>query len=158
MPRTSRSRPRKAAPANQYYVFEIGAWELEHLLSVNSDRYRDGPYNEHLTIEFTGTCVHPEALKGRTVRFDIAGKRDMLQPEVFQRDPEWKPRCIGALETNPSGGWFYFSVPHDSMACILTAFAHGLFRYVSLWGPALKRGKSLCTSVHLLRSVDLNEL
>jgi len=69
-----------------------------------------------------------------------------------------KPLCIGERETRPSGGRFWCSVPHDDLPFILTAFAHGLFRYISLWGPALKRGESLCISVHLMQSVDPDEL
>lgn len=158
MPRAPRKRGRARTPPSQSYVFEIKDWEPSHLLNVNQKRNGEGPCNEYVTIEFLGSCIHPEALKARTVRFDISGRREMLEPEVYRRDPAWKPLCIGLLESHPSGGRFYFSVPHDNMAFILSAFAHGCFRYISLWGPALKRGKSLCMSVHLTRSVDLDEL
>jgi hypothetical protein len=158
MPRALPQPQKPTASPHESYVFEIKEWEPSHLLSVNQDRYREGAYSEYLTIEFAGLGIHPDAIKGRTVRFDISGRRDMLEPDAYRRDPRWRPLCVGALETHRSVGQFYFSVPHDDMAFLLFAFVHGQFRYISLWGPVMKRGKSLCSSVHFMRSVDLSEL
>ena len=80
-----------------------------------------------------------------------------MHPAIMNREPDWRPNCVGALALPPSGGDFYLTVPLENMAFLLTAFAQGMFRYISLWGPQLSRGKSLCTSVQLLPTIDLND-
>jgi hypothetical protein len=158
MPPKPVKRSRRETPSHQSYVFEIGAWEPSYLLSVNFDRYMDEAYNEYVIIKFAGVCIHPETLRGRTVEFHLAARRDMLVPEALRRNPDWRPLCVGSLELGRSSGRFSFSVPSQSMPSILTAFTHSMYRFVYLWGPTLKRGKSLCTSVHLLRSIDPDDL
>jgi len=61
------------------------------------------------------------------------------------------------LELPPSGGRFYAAIPFESFPNLLTAMAHGLYRYIVPHGPALARGKSLFGSIHLIRSIDLDD-
>jgi hypothetical protein len=62
------------------------------------------------------------------------------------------------LETHPSSGHCYFSVPFDVIPYAATLLANGLLRFISLYGPALSCSKSYCRSLHLSRAVDLAEL
>ena len=142
----------------QSFVFEIKDWRPSYLLSVNHDRYRPGLYSEYVTIEFESTCVFPPALAGRPLRSHVGADRDFLEPSILRIQPDFKPRCVGLLDLPPTGGRFDFAVPFETMGMLLPGFAHGHYRYLSLWGPVLKRGKSLCTTLHLERSVDLDEL
>ena len=139
------------------YVFEIVRWEPTYSLSVDQSRDRTGPFSEHAIIEIYATCLLPRKLAGRTIQLSLAGRRDILSPPVYRHDPEWIPHCVGLLELRPSGGSFYASVPHDSLPFLLESLAHRMCRYVLLYGPPLSRGKSLCTSLELERSVDLED-
>jgi hypothetical protein len=57
----------------------------------------------------------------------------------------------------PTAGRFYASIPHDSLAGFMTAMAHGLYRYILLYGPPLVRGKSLCNSLDFKRTIDVDD-
>lgn len=141
-----------------HFIFEIIRWEPGYSLSVDNRRDRKGPYNEFAHLAVHTACTFPETLAGRAAYFQLSGKRDCLEPEVFQRDPSWNARCVGMLELPPSRGCFYTSVPHDSLLFLLTSLSHGLFRFVMLYGPILSRGKSFCSSMELLKSVDPEDL
>lgn len=157
MPRAKSRRRKSAAPEFQTYLFEVKEWEPTYSLSVNHDRREDKPYSEHVTIHFVAPCIFPLPLAGRLIDFHFFGERDHMRPLIFQRDPDWRPLCVGSLEFRPEQGNFYSSVPLENLPFILTAFAHGKFRFVSLWGPTLKRNKSLCTSMSFEQSVNLDE-
>jgi hypothetical protein len=148
---------RRKQKISESFIFEIVRWSPSYFFSVDSNKHRDGPYNEHAGIEIEATCIFPETLKGRSAQFEIAGSRDCLTPWSYKNDPDWVPRCVGELVLHPTRGRFYTSVPHDSLPFVLTAFAHDLFRYVLVYGPPLNRSKSLCSSFHLMQSVDLEE-
>lgn len=150
-----RGRPRKLEMLT--YIFEFRDVEPSYLLSINHEKYADAPYSEYASINVKASCIHPDNLAGRQLGLDITGRRDFLSPEVFKREPCWRPRCVGALRLPPSGGEFYLPLPQDSLPFIQAAILHKEFRFLSLWGPPLRWGKSLCTSARLLRSVDLSE-
>jgi hypothetical protein len=141
----------------QTFIFEINEWEPDYLLSVNHDRHRDGPYSEYVNIKMTAPCIFPEQLAGRVAQVHIMGQRKFLDPEIYRRDRDWKPLCVAGLHLPPSSGEFYLAVPLENMPFLLTAFTHGLFRFISLWGPPLKRSNSLCTTVNFMRTVDLSD-
>jgi len=112
---------------------------------------------EHSGLELEGSCVHPQIFVGRRVAFRVWTRRDCRQPDIFKRDPEWTPRCVGQLELPPSIGRFYMSVPHESFPSLLTGLAAGLFRFILLWGLPLCRGQSPCQSVQWAQSVNLED-
>lgn len=85
------------------------------------------------------------------------GDRDGIKAAVLKHNPSWMPRCVGLLTLRPSGGHFYMSVPHENLCILATTLAHGLFRFVDVYGPALSYGKSECSSFRLARSVDLED-
>lgn len=157
MARTSKRVRTKRQTTPQYFIFEIAEWQPTYILSVNHDRYRDSAYREHAGIELQASCIFPRNLAGRVARFNIAGQRDCLMPEVFKRDSSWTPRCVGALELKPSQGHFYTSVPHESLPFLTTLFSHGAIRFVVLYGASMSRGRSLCSSFQLERAVNLED-
>jgi len=142
----------------EYFIFEIKKLEASYSLSINSNHQSDeGPYNEHMSIEFDAKCIYPKKFDGVMARVDVVGKRDCLEPKIYQNNSDWKPRCVGCLELSPAGGRFYISVPHESMSFILDALTHNMFRFLSLWGPPLKRGKSLCLEFRFIQSINLED-
>ena len=157
MPRT-RTKPRKTRPLPmQYYIFEITGWQPSYLFSVNSDTYREGCWREYAEIDAQGVCIYPEPLVGRPAKITFSGDRECLQPTILRHQPDWKPRCVGSLEMSATDGQFYTSVPYDALSFLVQALASGAFKFVLLWGPALYRRKSLCMSMELAQSVDLND-
>jgi hypothetical protein len=110
MPRITKRAGRQRPPLPQSFIFEIKEWEPGYILSVNHDKYRDTVYSEHTDLELKTECIFPSKLAGRSALFVIMSGRDCLVPEIFRRDPEWRPRCVGLLELHPSGGRFYMSV------------------------------------------------
>lgn len=157
MPKASkRARSRQVMPP-EYFIFEIGEMQPTYILSVDHDRYRENSYSEHTGIEFQAACMFPNKLAGRSVVFNLAGERGFLQPEAFKRDSSWKPRCVGALEIKPDRGMFYSAVPYESLPFLTTLFAHREVRYVVLYGEPMSRGKSLCVSMQLEKSVSLED-
>lgn len=156
MPR-KQLKHRKTEP-NQSYVFEIVDWEPHYSLSLNRDRRDERLYNEYINIQFTGACVFPKPLVGRTAQFHVAGERNFMTPMIVQYQPDWQPRCVGELELRPSTGHFYTSMPIENLGFVLSAFEHSLFRYVCLWGPSLKWSKSLCLSMSFDKAVNFEEL
>lgn len=156
----SPARLKKQKPVRETaecYIFRIDAWKPGYIFSVDSSTHRAGPYSEHLGLEVDATCVFPGKLTGREVQISLAGRRDCLSPFAYQQDVEWVPRCIGALEFPPSGGKFYTSVPHDSVAALTVSLAHHMYRYILLYGPPLSRGRSLCFSMQFEKSVNLDD-
>ena len=157
MPRSIGKRRKPRYEPSEIYIFEIARWEPTYGLSVDPSRDRAGPYSEHAILEIQATCILPRKLAGRTAQFSLAGQRDFLSPPDYKHDPKWTPRCIGLLELPPSGGRFYALVPHDSLPMLMASLALRMCRYILLFGPPLSRGKSLCTSLQLERSVDLED-
>lgn len=154
---TAKKRGRPHASPMTHFIFEIQKWDLSYGLSVDNRRDRDGPYNETTLIEVEALCVLPKPIAGRKTILQVFGKRDSLEPEVYRRDPHWNARSVGFLDLPRSEGNFYTSMPHDSFPILLTSLAHGLLRYIVLYGPALSRGKSFCTYIEWRRSVDFEQ-
>ena len=157
MPKSAKKAKKEVVPAPGYFIFEIKEWEPTYSLSVNYDKFRDTAYREHVGLDIDAVCVFPPPLAGRETRFNLAAERNCLTPEIFKQDSDWKPRCVGLLDLPPANGRFYLSVPHESISVVITALAHGLFRYVETYGPPLKRSKSLCSEFRFVQSVDLEE-
>lgn len=157
MPQGAEKRRKQPTPSMQHFIFEIKEWKPSYLFSIDHSRYRDGPFSEHVGIELEASCIFPEDLVARNVMFHVAGKRDCLEPEILRHDPDWKPRCVGLLELPPERGTFLTSVPHESLAVLLIALAHGLLRFILLYGPPLSRRKSLCSSIEWASSVNLED-
>lgn len=139
----------------QNFVFEIEAWKPEYSWSVNQDKFADAPYREYLTIDLHTNCIFPAKFAGRQVLFALLGDRCGFVPTAFQRDPEWRPRCVGLLSLRPGDAHFYVGVPLENFGLMVTAMAHGLFRFISVYGPPLRYGKSECSSITFLKSVNL---
>ena len=156
MTRTAK-KTRREDVSPESYIFEIVKWEPSYFLTVGDRKHREGPYYEHAGLDIEASCIFPENMKGRAANFHVAGARDCLTPRAYQNDPEWTPRCVGELELSPSYGRFYTSIPHDSLAVVLSTFAHGLFKFILVYGPTLKRNKSLCSSMHFMQNVNLEE-
>jgi hypothetical protein len=157
MPRT-RKKARKARELPmQHYIFEIKGWEPSYLFSVAHGRYETECYSEYADIELEGLCVFPETLAGRVTKIMLSGRRDCLEPRILQHDPDWKPRCIGGLEMSATDGRFDATVPYDALPFLMQAIALREFRYLLAWGPALYRRKSLCTTMHFEKEVDLKD-
>ena len=150
-------RPRKPKPTYEMYIFEIRDFEPSYRLSVNHTKLDHAPYHEHVSVTFQAVCIHPPKVAGRTARFDLVAERNVFEPWAWKEDNDWRPRCVGLLELPPSGGRFYVAMPNDSLSWVLAALGQGAFHYVSLWGPALSRGKSLCQSVEFHQTIDLSE-
>jgi hypothetical protein len=89
--------------------------------------------------------------------FNLVADRELLTPYAWKKDHDWRPNGVGLLELPPKLGRFYCHIPHDSLPVLLTSMAHGLYRYVVLRGPVLKRGKSLSNSISFARTIDLDE-
>lgn len=157
MPRSRATSGKARAPEMQTFLFEIKAWEPEYSWSINQDKVRESPYREYLALELHTTCIFPEKLVGRDALFVLMADRDRISPSVFQRDPGWKPRCVGLLTLRPNDGHFYMRLPHENFVTLLTTLAHGLFRFVDVYGPVLSYGKSECSSFRFVRSVDLED-
>jgi hypothetical protein len=151
-------KTRKIPPAMyESYIFEITRFEPTYSLSVEHRKHHDGPYWEHADIAFDASCLFPAKVAGRTANFTLVAERDFWTPYQWQQDHDWRPLGVGMLELSPSHGRFYSHIPFDSMPGFVTAMAHGLYRYALLSGPPLKRGKSLCRSIHFSRMIDLDD-
>jgi hypothetical protein len=149
------AKPKPVMPV--HYVFEIAGFEPTYMLSVNPRRDDDKPWWEHLSLEFATVCRLPERLAERPATFQLVADREFWTPYAWRRDHDWRPLGVGLLEISPMAGRFYASIPNDSMPTFMTAMAHGLYRYVLLYGPPLKRGKSLCTSLDFRRAIDFDD-
>ncbi len=152
MPRKKAHKKRTAD--HQLLIFEIKAWEPTYSFSVNRMDDREGDYSEYAELHLDTLCVYPDAYSGRTAKMIASSRRGLFAPPNPRRDPSEKPNSIGLLHLPPSGGSFYGRIPHDSMSYLLSAIAEGLFRYVMLSGPSLKRGHSQPTEVHFARTDD----
>jgi hypothetical protein len=150
-------RRRKLKPTYEMYIFEIRTFAPSYSLSVNRMKFDHSPYREHVSVTFEGVCIHPKRMIGRVTRFDLVGDRSVFEPWEWRQDKDWRPNCVGLLELPPTGGRFYVAMPNDSLAWVAAALGQGAFNYVSLWGPALSRGKSLCQSVEFHQTIDLTE-
>jgi hypothetical protein len=149
-------RSRKAPPpAFESYIFEITSFAPSYGLSVEHRKYADGPWWEHAEIEIDATCLFPASLAERTATFTLVADREFWTPYDWQKDHAWRPNGVGLLEVSPTQGRFYAPIAFESMPGLLTAMAHGLYRYILLYGPPLKRRKSLCTSIRFSRTIDL---
>jgi len=157
MPRSRAKSGKTRTPEMQSYLFEIKQWKPEYSWSINQDKVRDVPYREYLTLELHTTCIFPKKLVPREALFVLMADRDRINPTVFQHDPDWTPRCVGLLTLRPNGGHFYMGLPHENFATMLAALAHGLFRFVDVYGPVLSYGKSECSSFRFVRSVNLED-
>jgi hypothetical protein len=151
MPRKARARP----AAITLLIFEIERWEPEYHFSINGHRDRDGPYSEITLIEVHTVCRYPKKVVGRPARFDLYAERDMWEPSAWDRDR--RPSDIGYLELPPSNGRCFARLPHESMSGLMTALAHGRFRYVSLHSAPLLRGRCLCHSIGFSTDEGLDE-
>lgn len=157
MARKSAKRGRQPLPAMQHYFLSIDRWEPSYGFGVDNANWRRGPYREHVELVLRTTCIFPEKLVGKEVEVRVVGERDVLEPEVYKRDPDWKSNGIGALEMYPDYGRFYAALPHDGMTFVLVGLSQGMFKLVELYGPVLRYRKSLCTSIDFMREVDLSE-
>ena len=145
MGRKPRQRARESAAL---FIFEITDWAPSYHFSVNGLPDRDSAYSEITLVEVDAVCRYPEKkLSGRTAHFSIYGDRGLLEPAQWRRTPDWRPSHVAHLELPPSGGRCYARLPIDSVGRLMAGFAHKRFRYVSLLGVELKRGRSLCTSI-----------
>ncbi len=145
----------KANPVSSInYIFEITDFEPTYMLSVNPGADDENPWWEHASLGLSTVCRHPETIAGRPAAFELAADRAFWSPSELRHRPGWQPLGVGMLELTPRGGRFYASIPHDSLSMFLTAFANGLFRFIVLNGPPLRRGKSLCTSFEFKRAMD----
>lgn len=153
----SRPKAKSPQPATESFAFEITDFEPSYMLSVNHRAYEEKPLWEHTSVVMTAVCLLPKKVAGRTARFELVAERDAWTPTSWQRDHDWRPAGVGLLELPPPRGSFYAAIPFESMPTLMTALAHGLYRYILLHGPELKRGKSLCGSFHLMRAIDLDD-
>lgn len=147
----------KRTLSSDVYIFQIAGLRPSYILSVNAGKYRETAFSEHMGIDIDAKCVFPEKLVGRTATITLAARRDSLTPEAFKEDSDWIPNCIGALELTTEGGRFYTDVPHESFGALATSLLQGLLRFVVLYGPPLKRGRTLCSSMQLEHSVNLED-
>lgn len=157
MPPTTKRRGRPPKEERLTFIFEIASWQPEYLLSIDYDRYRLRPYNEYAHIRLSTVCIHPQKWAGRKARITVMGAENFMTPEVLKRNPEWIPNCVAAIDLPPSNGDFSLAVPMERLPFLMTAFSAGMFRYLLLWGPPLKRSRSMCSSAHFERTVDLSE-
>lgn len=151
-------RPRASDEPYETLIFEIARWEPNYAFGVNRMPLHRGPYDEHFAVDLVGTCIHPAKYEGRTVDFNIVGRRDLPPAEPENGFSGWRPNCVGPLTLRPGGtGQFLTSVPHDTIAHLVFALTHGLYRYAVLHGPALKRGKALTQSIGFQKTVNLED-
>jgi hypothetical protein len=99
-------------------------------------------------VEIEASCAFPTRLAGRPLVFNFWGDRDHLSPPILQSNPDWIPNCVALLTLPPTGGRFYTALPTDSLGVVTMCLAHGFYRFIILYGPPLKWGKSLCSSMH----------
>lgn len=153
-PKKTRKQP---APPIETFVFRIDAWEPEYSFAVNHSRLEVGPYWEHAGLTFSGTCIFPPKLAGRSATLRFVGDRELLQSRPPLEDRDWRPSGVGLLELPPIRGAFYARIPMDAVWGLIAAMSRAGFSYVLLNGPTLIRSKSLCTSFRFERTVDLEE-
>lgn len=156
MPRRRSSR-RKTPPEMESYIFELRSWQPKYLLAVDRDRYTESAHSEYAHLAFEGECVHPLVHAGRVAGFTLASRRDFMAPTHSKKDLDWKPNGLGVLELSKSRAEFYTGVPHETLVFLMNGLALNLFRYALVFGPPLKRGKSLCTTFEFLRDVNLED-
>jgi hypothetical protein len=153
------ARKRRKAPQDSFeaYIFEIKDWQPAYSLSVNASLMTDGPYLEHTSAEIAAVCVFPKRLSGIISKMSIVGDRRLLTPEILEFDKRWKPKGIGVLTLAATGLDFYGTVPHDALLGVFTALAAERWRYVLLYGAALRRKKSICRSIEFECTVNLDD-
>lgn len=141
----------------EYFIFEIGNWRPTFSIGVDYDKCCSSPFREHAGIELEAVAVFPARVVGRTVTVSIMGERDWFMPASFRLDPKWKPLGIASLEFTLEDGHLYASVPHESLPFLASCIAHQGFRFVSAWGPPLKRNRSVSLEFRLMNSFDPEE-
>ena len=155
MPRAKRARAK--APDYWSYIFEIEDWEPSYMLSVNDSKFSRGPYWEHLGLDLTGTFVHPEKAKGRKTTFTLRGDREIEGSFTQPDQTHHKPRGVAFVTMRGDHTEVYASAPQDSLRCLAAMLASARIRFLIFHGEALYRSKATITSMHLKRSVNLDE-
>lgn len=157
MPKVAKPGRAKKQSVPEYFIFEVGEMKPHYLFSIDHDKYRKASYREFAGIDLDTVCVFPKKLAGRPVSFSLMGERDHMAPEAFKQDSSWKPRCVGALEIGPQNGNFYMNVPHESLSYLTAVFVSREAKYIVLYGEPLSRGKSLCSTLHLEKTISLDD-
>jgi len=152
-------KPRKKKPDEIYqtYIFEITDWEPGYLLSLNGGKHDDQLYWEHLSARITAKCVFPTKYAGLPTKIHLFADRNMLNPEILKYEKEWKPLCVGSLRVEAAEVHYDAAIPYDIMPSLLAMLATERGRYVLLHGASVRRGKSLCQSFEIQRTVNLDD-
>lgn len=153
----ARPRKKKAEESYQTYIFEITDWEPGYLLSLNAGKHDDQLYWESLSVRISAKCVFPAKYAGLPTAIHLFADRAMLNPEILKYDKEWKPRCVGSLRVEAAEVHYDAALPHDFMPSLLAMLASERSRYVLLHGETVRRGKSLCRSFEIQRTVNLDD-
>lgn len=144
MPRWDGKHVVPPEPKNVEYVFQVQDWRPVYCFGVSGFRRGPETYGEYPTIEVTALYQHNGVATDRVVDFSIRSRRDLTQYPDPKPAGDWKPKMIGELYLDSDGGFFEMSVPQDSMAYLLTGFATGGFRFITLVGPPLVKDRTLC--------------
>ena len=145
MLRKDEKRVVRREPKNVEYVFKVRDCRPVYCFAVSRLLRRPEAYGEFPTIEVKTIYQEKGVRPDRAVSFCIRSRRDLTTYPRPKPTSDWKPKIIGELYLGAQHGHFDMSVPQDSMAYLLTGFATGGFRVITLVGPPLKKKRTRCT-------------
>jgi len=148
------ARRRKRAEAPKLLIFEVLAWEPNYTFSVNRDPDRLGDYVEYLELHLDAKCVYPDKLIGRSLTVTASSRRGLFAPSRPRGAPLEESSSLGTLRLPPSGGSFYFGVPHESCSYLMSGFESHQFQFLMLSISPLARGRSSVNDVIFARTSD----
>lgn len=129
------------------YVVEILEWDWSLRFGLQHDRHSRRAYSDFRHIELSGQLVMPQGITSLPVELTILPD---IEPETRRTD-EFSPQAVGSLDLQESRLWGLVSMPKDALAPVLQMLAVKRLRYLSLYGPRLRRRKTLIQSYRLHR-------
>lgn len=135
----------KGKTAHEVFVFWVSGPSLDYGMNLIDLRHRSHPFEEHLTLNFTATCIYPDRFKDRTATARLHGYRDFL---ARIQDPKADlPGGVASVVATKTRFEFWADVPHDACWQLAAAMSAGSIRSMLANAPAFTPKHSFINSV-----------
>jgi hypothetical protein len=153
-------RPRKRKPKIEYqsFYFAIERSWPRYSFSLESRKFSDRLYHEHLELVVRGSCLSPTKFRGLQCEMTFLGERKMDEQEVDPREPDRLPLCIGMLDIRKEQAKFLGSLPQDVLWPLENAIGRKTIRIIDFFGEKLTRGSSRIRRVHFDPTYDTDDM
>jgi hypothetical protein len=131
-------------------VVPIADWDRSYSFGVGQSRFDDEPYSEHGHLRLIGAGIRPSRIKAETVEV-------FLMPEYGlnrERREAHKPDSVGSIHISRGRAEILLPVPASALGPLLQMLSDGRFKFVSLHGDVLQRGRARIRSYRLEMHID----